>query len=53
MEEKAKPNDGRDDLRWQELREQAKNDSEFDRKLEAAKRINERNSDTVQRLADS
>ena len=53
MEEKAKSDDGRYGPLGPELQGQAKNDPEFAKKMEAARRITERYSDALQRLADS
>jgi hypothetical protein len=53
MEEKAKPRDDRRGLLWTELQEKAKDDPEFSEQLEAAKRVMEKYSETLERLADS
>jgi hypothetical protein len=53
MEEKAKPRDDRHGLLWTELQEKAKDDPELAKHLEAAKRVMERYSETLERLADS
>jgi hypothetical protein len=53
MEEKGKPPDDRRGLLWAELHDQAKDDPELAKQLEAAKRVIERYSETLRRLADS
>ena len=53
MEEKAKPRDDRRGLLWTELQEKAKDDPELAKHLEAARRVMERYSETLERLADS
>ena len=53
MEEKAKPHDDRHGPHCAELHEKAKDDPELAKQLEAAKRVIERYSETLQRLADS
>jgi hypothetical protein len=53
MEEKAKPRDDRHGPLWAELQEKAKDDPELSEQLEAARRVIERYSETLQRLADS
>lgn len=53
MEEKAKPNNDRHSRLWAEIHEKAKDDPELVQKLEVAKRVMERYSETLQRLADS
>jgi hypothetical protein len=53
MEEKAKPRDDRRCLLWTELQEKAKDDPELSEQLEAAKRVMEKYSETLERLADS
>lgn len=53
MEEKAKPDTNRNSPLWVELQEKAKDDPELAGKLEVAKRVIERYSETLKRLADS
>jgi hypothetical protein len=53
MEEKGKPPDDHRGPLWTELQEKAKDDPELSEQLEAAKRVIERYSETLRRLADS
>jgi hypothetical protein len=53
VEEKAKPDTGHHSPLWLELQEKAKDDHELAGKLEVARRVMERYSDTLQKLADS
>jgi len=53
MEEQAKRTEDRKGLHGIEAEEWAKNDPEFSKQLEAAKKIMEEYSETLQRLADS
>ena len=53
MEEKAKPDHDRHSKIWAELQEKAKDDPELAGKLEASKRVTERYSEALQKLADS
>jgi hypothetical protein len=53
MEEKGKPRDDRHGPLWAEPQEKAKDDPELAKQLEAARRVMERYSETLQRLADS
>jgi hypothetical protein len=53
MEERAKINEKCRSTRWAELEEKAKDDPQLAEQLKVAKRVMERYSDTLQRLADS
>jgi hypothetical protein len=53
MEDKSEIPDDRDTSRWSERLENAKDDPELRRQLEAAKRVMETYGETLQRLADS
>ena len=53
MDDKAKAENGRHGPVWTELQEQAKDDPELAKQLEAAQHVIERYSDTLRRLADS
>ncbi len=53
MEEKAKHGDDRHSQIWAELHEKAKDEPQLADMLEVAKRVMERYSETLQRLADS
>ncbi len=53
MKEKAKPDDDRRSRIWVELQEKAKDDPQLAEQIVAAKRVMERYSETLQRLADS
>jgi hypothetical protein len=53
VEENTKPDTDRNSPLWLELQEKAKDDPEVAGKLEVAKRVMERYSDTFQKLADS
>ena len=52
MEEKAKPDTDRHSPLSVELQEKSKDDPELAKQLEVAKRVMERYSDTLQKLAD-
>jgi len=53
IEEKAKPSDNRHSRLWAEIQEKAKDDPQLAEQLEVAKRVMERYSETLQKLADS
>jgi|HubBroStandDraft_5_1064220.scaffolds.fasta_scaffold2861968_1 hypothetical protein len=53
MEEKTKTGNDRHGPLWTELQKKAKDDSELAEHLEAAERVIERYSETLQWLADS
>jgi hypothetical protein len=53
MEEKTKTDNSPRSSRWAELEERAKDDPQLARRIEVAKQVMERYSDTLQRLADS
>jgi hypothetical protein len=53
VEEKAKSENDRRSPLWTELQEKAKDDPELAEKLETARRVIERYSEALQRLADS
>ncbi|MGA3371663.1 MAG: hypothetical protein ABSC48_07870 [Terracidiphilus sp.] len=53
MEERAKPDNDHRSLAWAEFEEKAKDDPEFAKRMEASKRVIERYSEALQRLAGS
>jgi len=53
MKKTAKPGDNRHSQHRAELQEKAKDDPQLAQKLEVAKRVMERYSETLQKLADS
>jgi hypothetical protein len=53
MEERAKPRADHHGPPWTEIQEKAKDDPDLAKQMEAARRVMERYSETLQRLADS